>query len=93
MRTAESRPTEGSSSPRPTAPRVSPDQQMLKIRVKPFAEVTIDGVRAGTTPVDRSVKPGKHHVILEGYPAGSDIPKREEVDVDVTAPTTVSRTW
>jgi serine/threonine-protein kinase len=87
------RPTEASSAPLPTAPRVSSDQKMLKIRVKPFAEVTIDGVRAGTTPVDRNVKPGKHHVILEGYPSGSDIPKREEFDVDVTAPTTISRIW
>jgi PEGA domain len=66
---------------------------MLKIRVKPFAEVTIDGVRAGTTPVDRSVKVGKHHVTLDGFPSGSDIPKHEEFDVNVTAPITVSRTW
>lgn len=75
-------------------PPVTPPPQVaqtgtLVVKVMPYAEVTIDGVSAGTTPVRQTVNVGTHHVHL----AGGD--KTEDVTVTVTGgkQTTVNRSW
>jgi hypothetical protein len=84
------------SPERPPAARPTPPapvrtlEPTLVVRVKPFADVSIDDVPAGTTPVRKAVRIGVHHVVLVG-PAD----RREELDVTVDAAkeTIVTRSW
>lgn len=78
------------ASPLP-ARAVQSEQQpgIVIVNVKPYAEVYIDDVSAGTTPVRQSTRAGTHHLRLVGAN------KTEELDVTITAgkPTTVVRSW
>lgn len=89
---AQATPKSPSSPTRTPSPAAeSAGQVLLRIKVKPFAEVTVDGKRLGTTPRELLVQPGKHHLVLVGAVDGVD--KREEIDVNVTKDMTVSRVW
>lgn len=55
--------------PKKTAP-VRAKNGELVIDSRPWSTVTIDGVSAGTTPVTRKVRPGKHVLVLENDEQG-----------------------
>lgn len=78
-------------APMGRAPVTAPGarEAAIVVRVRPFADVTIDNVAAGTTPVRKNVSFGVHHVVLQGAD------KREELDItiDSTKDTIISRSW
>jgi len=98
-------------SPRPvdvstaaTTSRTSPPsdasnatEAWLSIRVKGFAEISIDGDAPGTSPRRKRVRPGVHHVVMTGYPDGSEKQQRKEFDVIVPPgkddDTVIFKTW
>jgi len=70
-------------TPRPASPSpsdVHAEKGDLMIAVDPFAEVWLDGVSLGTTPIHKQVSVGKHHVLL----VNTTKHKRESHTVTVT---------
>jgi hypothetical protein len=68
----------------------------LIIRVKGFAAVSIDGDEPSASPRRKRVKVGTHHVVMTGYPDGSEDKKTKEFDVNVPAgrdETIIYKTW
>ena len=61
-----------------------------------FAQVSIDGDQASMSPKRKRVRVGMHHVVMTGYPDGSETQKRKEFDVNVPAgrdETIIYKTW
>lgn len=79
----------------PSAPVIS--EVWLSIRIKGgFAEISIDGDKPSTSPRRKRVQVGAHHVVMTGYPEGSETEKRKEFDVTVPAgkdETIIYKTW
>ena len=76
--------------PRPPPPPVEVAKTgVLSIKVRPFAEVYIDDVSAGTTPVKKTLSTGVHRVKLVGGE------KQEELSVTINPAkeTTITRSW
>ena len=75
----------------------STSEAWLSIRVKGgFAQVSIDGDKPGMSPKRKRVQVGVHHVVMTGYPAGSETEQRREFDVNVPAgkdETIIYKTW
>jgi len=46
-------------------PRASVAKGTLRVRVSPWADVTVDGVSLGTTPIDAKLTIGRHRIVLE----------------------------
>lgn len=68
----------------------------LSVRVKGFADVSIDGDAPGTSPRRKRVRVGVHHVVMMGYADGSEQQQRKEFDVTVPAgkeETIIYKTW
>jgi len=97
---APPRPADQSPTPNTTSRPpgdLAPSEVWLIIRIKGgFAEISIDGDKPSTSPRRKRVPAGVHHVVMTGYPDGSDAEKRKEFDV--TAPagkdeTIIYKTW
>jgi hypothetical protein len=61
-----------------------------------FAQVSIDGDKPSMSPKRKRVQVGTHHVVMTGYPAGSETEQRREFDVNVPAgkdETIIYKTW
>jgi hypothetical protein len=63
--------------------------------VKGFAAVSIDGDEPSASPRRKRVQGGVHHVVMTGYPDGSEDKKTKEFDVHVPAgkETIISKAW
>jgi serine/threonine-protein kinase len=75
----------------------STSEAWLSLRVKgAFAQVSIDGDKPSMSPKRKRVQVGMHHIVMTGYPAGSETEQRREFDVNVPAgrdETIIYRTW
>jgi hypothetical protein len=68
----------------------------LIIRVKGFATVSIDGDESKPSPRRKRVQPGAHHVVMTGYPDGSEEKQTKEFDVNAPAgrdETIIHKSW
>ena len=69
----------------------------LILRIKGgFAEISIDGDKPSTSPRRKRVPVGVHHVVMTGYPDGSETERHKEFDVIVPAgkdETIIYKTW
>lgn len=74
-RNAGSNPTEAApaSSPKPPTPRKTPKpaKGLLKVNTLPWAEVAIDGRNYGRVPIEVSLRPGRHRVVLSNPSIGT----------------------
>lgn len=83
-------------APTPSPPSDSAAEVMLVIRVRGFAKVSIDGDEPSASPRRKRVQVGMHHVVMSGYPDGSEQRQTKEFDVNVPAgrpEIVVHRTW
>jgi len=76
-------------SPIASAARAAPIRTSVQLRVRPWAEVYVDGVARGVTPPlkELALPPGKHVIEFRNPGAPS---KRLEIDVAADAPLIVS---
>jgi len=91
---SQAAPTARTSTPR--APNDGSAEVWLSVRVKGFAEVSIDDDTPGTSPRRKRVRVGVHHVVMTGFPDGSDQQQRKEFDVTVPAgktETVIYKSW
>jgi eukaryotic-like serine/threonine-protein kinase len=92
---SQAAPTVHASPPR--APNDASNAEVwLSVRVKGFAEVSIDDDLPGTSPRRKRVRPGVHHVVITGFTDGSDQQQRKEFDVTVPAgkeETVIYKSW
>ncbi len=82
--------------PTPVPQSDSPSEVTLVIRVRGFANVSIDGDEPSASPRRKRVKVGVHHVVMSGYPDGSEEKQTTEFDVNVPAgrpEIVVHKTW
>jgi serine/threonine-protein kinase len=75
--------------PRPPATRPRLEKGGLVVRVQPWAEVWIDGVAAGQTPVQATVRAGVHRVLLKN----DHTQKTVTVTVTASRETVIDETW
>jgi eukaryotic-like serine/threonine-protein kinase len=75
----------------------STSEAWLSLRVKgAFAQVSIDGDKPSMSPKRKRVQVGMHHIVMTGYPSGSETEQRREFDVNVPAgrdETIIYKTW
>ena len=76
-----------SEPPRP--PRIRVERGALVIRVQPWAEVWIDGISAGQTPVQTKVSAGAHRVLMKN----DRTQKTVTVLVTAAQETVIDETW
>ena len=81
-------------APKPLAPAISDgsDTARIKVLVRPWAEVVLDGKKVDVTPLARplSVRPGRHVILLQ-HPSVTerrviDIAQGQLVTLDVSLP-------
>ena len=78
------------ASPKPTPKPTLATMGLLVVNVTPFAEVAIDGVAIGSTPLRHKLTVGVHRVTLAGP---NERTETVVVNVNGAKPTTIARKW